>query len=519
MRKDSPSTAKEVTYPNTYNLLSVTELSSHITYVSNEFCEVAGYTKEELIDQPHNVIRHPDMPPEAFKDLWTHIKKGKSWMGLVKNQCKNGDYYWVDAFASPIIENGTITEYQSVRFLPERQHVEHADKIYAQIRAGKSLRSLTGVRSRLWQRITFALLPIAALSSAIDGFWLPGTGVWFFLAGTVASVYGLTRRLESLSKDAREIFDNPLMERVYNKHVDDLSEIKLAMKMRQSELNAVVGRIQDSNDEIARTARSISENSHATSGNLERQTAETEQLAAAINEMHSTANQIAHNAQNTSGVTDQAKQAAIEGMQSVNSTVESIQMLATQLNDAANIISQLEGHGKTIGEILAIIQSVADQTNLLALNAAIEAARAGEQGRGFAVVADEVRALAQRSQTATLEIQAAIEQIQTSTTHAVHSMKEGTKLSEHCVSSAELSGDKLNALLHQINDISDRNGEIAVAVEEMARVSESMNMNVQSITEACIETNHLANDVLTECNGLVSNLNSQGKLVRQFRRA
>ncbi|MCP4956766.1 MAG: methyl-accepting chemotaxis protein [Photobacterium aquimaris] len=508
---------KEITYPASYNLLSITKPSSHITYASKEFCKVAGYTQEELVGNPHNMVRHPDMPAEAFKDMWEHLKSGKSWMGIVKNRCKNGDYYWVDAFASPIIEGGETVEYQSVRLVPSRKHVENAEKIYKQIKAGRTPRKLKGVRSRLWQRAAVSIIPLSAIAAAVDQFVYQGVGVWLLMIASITSIYLLTRRLESLSEEARKVFDNPLMELVYNQHVDDISEIQLALKMRQSELNAVVGRIQDSNEQISSAAQSSSNNCDTTANNLSNQTSETDQVAAAINEMHATANEIAQNAQSASEVTEQANMAASEGVQSVKETVDSIAMLSNQLHEASDVITQLEEHGKTIDMALTVIQSIAEQTNLLALNAAIEAARAGEQGRGFAVVADEVRTLAQRSQVSTKEIHSVISLIQSSTQRAVQVMAEGNQLSEVCVSSAELSGEKLNALIHQVNDISDRNTQIAAAIEEMACVTEEMNSNVQSISELTAETNTLASETRDECEGLVRNLDSQGQLVSQFR--
>ena len=508
---------KEITYPASYNLLSITKPSSHITYASKEFCEVAGYTQEELVGNPHNMVRHPDMPSEAFKDMWEHLKSGKSWMGIVKNRCKNGDYYWVDAFASPIIEGGKTVEYLSVRLVPSRKHVENAEKIYKQIKAGRTPRKLKGVRSRLWQRAAVSIIPLSVIAAAVDQFLYQGVGIWLLMIASITSIYLLTRRLESLTEEARKVFDNPLMELVYNQHVDDISEIQLALKMRQSELNAVVGRIQDSNEQISSAAQSSSNNCDTTANNLSNQASETDQMAAAINEMHATANEIAQNAQSASEVTEQANLAANEGVQSVKETVDSITMLSNQLNEASDVITQLDEHGKTIDVALTVIQSIAEQTNLLALNAAIEAARAGEQGRGFAVVADEVRTLAQRSQVSTQEIQSVISLIQSSTQKAVQVMAEGNQLSEVCVSSAELSGEKLNALIHQVNDISDRNAQIATAIEEMACVTEEMNTNVQSISELTAETNTLASETRDECEGLVRNLDSQGQLVSQFR--
>lgn len=517
MRVNQPVTQKEVTYPAEFNLLSITKPSSHISYASADFCNVAGYTLEELVGQPHNIVRHPDMPPAAFENMWKYLKEGNSWMGIVKNRCKNGDHYWVDAFASPIKENGKTIEYQSVRLAPKREHVKNAEKLYAQLNQGKIPLKLKLPRTRLWQRLSLSFLVIA-LGSTLLATFSPALAIWaFFLFSTIAA-YSQTRRLEALSQDARKVFDNPLMELLYNDRVDDISEIQLAFKMRQSEINSIVGRIQDSNQQVVQAASSSANNCETTAENLVGQTSETEQVAAAINEMHSTANEITQNAQSASNATDQASTAAKEGRSSVTQTINSINELSKQLGVASDVIQQLVEHGRTIGEVLIIIQGVAEQTNLLALNAAIEAARAGEQGRGFAVVADEVRQLAQRSHESTEEIQNIIKLIQTSTEKAVQAMNEGNQLSDVCVDCANTSGDKLDVLLHQVTDISDRNSQIAAAIEEMARVTDEMNSSVQSISDVCAATNILASDTKEECEGLVKDLSSQGKLVQQFRK-
>lgn len=517
MRNNQPVTQREVTYPPHFNLLSTTTLSSHIKYASKEFCDVAGYSLDELVNQPHNMVRHPDMPQEAFKDMWEHLKAGKSWMGMVKNRCKNGDHYWVDAFASPIKENGQIVEYQSVRLCPNRQHIDNADKLYKQIKAGNTPWQLKMPRTRLWQRLGLGSIVAAAVSFSAD-LLVTGAALPVMVVLTILMAYQLTRRLETLAQNSRKLFDNPLMELVYNGQIDDLSEIQLAMKMRQSEINAVVGRIQDSSIQIGEAAKMSSTYSATTAANLDTQTRETEQLATAITQMNITATEMAQNAQAASDATGLAKNAARDGMCAVEKTVDAIGEMANQLKSASSVIEQLSSQSATIGQVMEVIQSIAEQTNLLALNAAIEAARAGDQGRGFAVVADEVRKLAQRSTESTEEIKEVITSIQACTRNAVNTIEQGNRLSVSCVESAHTSGDKLNTLLAQVSDISTRNEQIATAIEEMANVAEDMNRGVQSISDVSTETLTLAENTQTECGQLVHNLEQQTKLVTQFRR-
>src|SRR5690606_9165209 len=121
MRRNEPVTQREQVYSTDCNLISITNLKGLIQYANDDFCDVSGYSRNELKGQPHNLIRHPDMPPAAFQDLWSTLKAGQSWMGIVKNRCKNGDHYWVDAFVSPTQSGTQTVEYQSVRTKPEPQ--------------------------------------------------------------------------------------------------------------------------------------------------------------------------------------------------------------------------------------------------------------------------------------------------------------------------------------------------------------------------------------------------------------
>jgi len=165
MKKNLPVSNSEKTFADDANILSTTNLKGAITYVNPDFVDISGFDEDELIGKSHNMVRHPDMPPAAFKDLWQTVKSGESWMGVVKNRCKNGDYYWVNAYVSPIVKDGEICEYQSVRSKASAEEIRRAEKLYARLNAGKLPRWLTRqpLKFRYKLIITFLLLQLATL--------------------------------------------------------------------------------------------------------------------------------------------------------------------------------------------------------------------------------------------------------------------------------------------------------------------------------------------------------------------
>ena len=175
MRQNLPVTQRERTFPGHERLISTTDLNSKITYCNDAFVAISGFTREELIGQPHNLVRHPDMPPAVFGHMWDTIKQGKPWMGIVKNRAKNGDFYWVSAYVTPVYEHGKVAGYESVRSLPSEEQKRRADKLYARLRNGKSpvpaIETLTYDLIRSWPLIIATLIILAA-QTALSGVWL-----------------------------------------------------------------------------------------------------------------------------------------------------------------------------------------------------------------------------------------------------------------------------------------------------------------------------------------------------------
>ncbi|UWF48342.1 PAS domain-containing methyl-accepting chemotaxis protein [Pseudomonas sp. N3-W] len=491
MKINLPVTGRNVDFAADANILSTTDLTSAITYANDDFINISGYSREELLGAPHNLLRHPDMPAPAFAHMWQTLKNGRSWMGLVKNRCKNGDHYWVSAFATPMTQNGQAVEYQSVRTKPGARQIEAAEKAYAAIREGR-----TSLRQRLPQislglklSVLFGVVLAAVVGAEM---WLHASfSISDLLAlavgcGLVAfGVGALLRPLNTLTERARQIADNPLSQGIYTGRRDQFGQIEFALQMLEAQVGAVVGRIGDASQRLAGHAAQLVEHLHSSHTSSLAQQAETDQVAAAIHQMAASVAQVASHAQQASVAADLAGSETREGYQLVGASRSAVLRLAEELVRATEVIHQLEGHSTDISGVLEVIRSIAEQTNLLALNAAIEAARAGDAGRGFAVVADEVRGLAQRTQQSTNEIQRMISTLQNGARDAVLVMQQSSEHVENSVDQASRATQALDGISQRVNRISEMSLQIAAAVEEQSAVSEDINRNIIGIRTAC----------------------------------
>jgi len=494
VRNNQPVTNEEHLLKDENVILSTTDLKGRITYINQDFLNISGFTSDELISKPHNIVRHPDMPTAAFQDLWNTLSSGKSWMGLVKNRCKNGSHYWVHALATPIKRNGEIIEYQSVRYKANRMEINRAEKIYKRINVGKLPLSFRLPKVSMFAKSLLVsglgLLPIVgAAFYAQNSPWNILTASTLVALGIVTvGQYLVFRRMKSAVQYAHNIVDNDLLAHIYSGARDETSTFLLAIKMLETQVKAITSRIDDSLEQLHDVAGDLSESVTVTEKGIDLQSLESKGLKSALKNMLDSSEKVSQNAYHASEEASKADESAGLGCSIISETIGSINSLAEQVESSTEVVQQLANDSNEIGAIVDVIKGVAEQTNLLALNAAIEAARAGEQGRGFAVVADEVRSLASRTQSSTTEIEEMIQKLQIASSSAVEAMDKGKEMAQQVVNTVSEADNALTTISSAVNQIKDMNAGIASAAEEQNYVTHEIESTVENFDKISEQT-------------------------------
>jgi aerotaxis receptor len=658
MKINLPVTGQEKPYPKGNTVVSKTDLKGITTYANDAFIQLSGFTQEELVGKNHNIVRHPDMPPEAFADLWQTMKKNRPWRGIVKNRCKNGDHYWVDAMVVPIRENNQTIGYMSVRKEPKRNEVESAEVLYRQIRekkaalpkAPRSMQNLSiktrfgmytvlmlillvvtgllGMRSmseqnaalqdaqkaglepaialakiqllmsenrtqialavqhapdspyaklhqhplslhtdaiprnaeeinRLWGEIekmnlsgeTKALaddfiktrtefvkqgilparqalldadysramslllnqiVPLYDVAnnsgnmlfghfgeSATQNFMAESRnysfqrGLMIFaivcgvLLGIVATrmlAYSIIRPLREAIRNfdrlAQGYFDNDIQ----TDRGDEVGAVMAGIAAMQVQIRVIIDEIRLATNAVQIRCSELEQEMMLISSYSQSQQDSVLQVSAAMEEVSVSVSEVATNAGSASDAAKKSLATVSEGREQMSRSLESTARVVKAVQGSSGTIHHLSQSVNRIGDITQVIREIAEQTNLLALNAAIEAARAGEQGRGFAVVADEVRKLAERTATSTADISKMVEEINSSTQEAVSSMDSTVLEVESGREMLQATNEKFKQVNNSSQQVTDMAGHIANAAEEQSSASQEVANNMEKMS-------------------------------------
>ncbi len=482
MRQNLPVTSQEFPFPAGKTLMSTTDTAGRIQFANAAFVEVSGYARDELLGQPHNLVRHPDMPPAAFADLWATLKAGRSWTALVKNRRKSGDHYWVRANATPMRRGGTVVGYMSVRTAPSRDEVREAEALHARLARGDggSLRLHQGVLVHggwsAWRSALRTLslrgrvalgLGLGALPPVLAALALPAGGAAAAWAVPVAAALGaalgwaflfrqVTRPVELLARQAQLVASGQVDDAAPLPRTDVVGALSRSINQSGLNLRALLDDVGHEVQALGSAAAQIASGNADLSERTERAAASLQQTASSMEQMTGTVQNTAANAANARELAGATSQTAEQGGGVVAEMVQTM--------------NSIHDSSRRIADIIATIDGIAFQTNILALNAAVEAARAGEQGRGFAVVAGEVRGLARRSADAAQEIKKLIDD-------SVRRVEAGNQ-------QASEAGQAVQRIVEQVRRMNALVAEISTAALEQSKGLGLVNDSVSRLDEA-----------------------------------
>ena len=486
----SPTYVTQNEYPldDDTTLMSTTDVHSYITHANDTFVQVSGYQLDELTGQPHNMVRHPDMPKAAFADMWYTLQQGEPWSGIVKNRRKNGDHYWVRANAVPMVRRGQVTGYMSIRTRATAEEIAAVEPLYRALNDGRCkkrihkglvvgkgwLGKLPAMPLRWRVRSVMAALfaVLAATLIATSAGWMPlVAAAVVMLLGTLLFEQQIVRPVENVARQALKVATG---ERNSVQHLNRSDELGLTLRAVGqlglmcrwliNDVSSQVVSVRDGSDRLAQGNEDLNDRTRQTVANVQQTVATMNQMAASVQSNSETAAEV-------DKLSVAASSAATKGGNAMQTVVKTMDDIADST--------------QRIGSITSLINDIAFQTNILALNAAVEAARAGEQGKGFAVVAGEVRHLASRSASAANDIRKLID----ASASKVQSGSEQVHAAGRTMDDIVVQVKNVTQLIAQI---SHATSEQATGLSELTRAVAELDSITQKNADLVEESAHIS---------------------------